>query len=500
MADGKPKKSFDGGHLDCGNGLLLLIRKELDSIASGEILEILSAESSVGEDLPAWCRLTLNELLKAESTGVNSILWIQKKADERSDFTYGMSTPTSPSGLEKAGGATAKATQVKISQTSPLQSLSVMGVGSWPRPDWLLGGLDLLFRNSIDEQHFSRWAADAVELAVAAQVRAGVDFITDGEQRRDAYCSFLGRFIKNCQMVPLRDLAAMADHPEDLATSLEGVDLPMDHVRQPVLTGKLNWESSATLWEVQTAARFSTKPIKVALPGPYLLARTLWLDCLPHLPYASQEHLADDVTRYLRAEIQSLLDGGASLIQLDEPILTEVVFDGGNSKEKFMCGALSKRRSAANELAFALELVKEVTRGFPVEKIGMHICRGNWSRDESQALSGSYQPLISFLKQTPVGFLTLEGATSRAGDVSLLAPLCDDHMVGIGMVNQKSAEVESVPDLVDRLWDLRGNFPMERLFFTPDCGFATFAHQPLAARIVAEQKLSHLVRAVDRIR
>ena len=500
MAEIQPKKSFDGGNLDCGNGLLLLIRQNIDTLASGDLLEILSTEKSVREDLPSWCRLTGNSLVKVHTTDSGFKFWIQKKAQDRPPVASWISADAQPCKSENDSFSAADDPEKKRIFSAPLQAMSVMGVGSWPRPDWLLNGLDLLFRNFIDEQQFSQWAADAVELAVAAQVRAGVDFVTDGEQRRDAYCSFLGRHIKNCQMVPLRDLAAMADHPEDLAKSLDSVDLPMDHTRQPVLTGKLAWESPATVWELQTAARFCQKPVKVALPGPYLLSRTLWLDCLPHQPYDSQEQLAEDVARYLRAEIQSLLDGGASLIQLDEPILTEVVFDGGHVREKFMCGALSKRRGAVEELAFALDLIKEVTRGFPREKIGMHICRGNWSRDESQALSGSYQPLISFLKQTPVGFLTLEGATTRAGDVSILAPLCEDHMVGIGMVNQKSTEVESIPELVDRLWDLRGIFPMERLFFTPDCGFATFAHQPLAARFSAEKKLSHLVQAVNRVK
>ena len=58
-----PDVSFDGGDLDCGNGLLLLIRKHIDPLPRGGLLEIRSSEISVDEDLPAWCRLTGNELL-----------------------------------------------------------------------------------------------------------------------------------------------------------------------------------------------------------------------------------------------------------------------------------------------------------------------------------------------------------------------------------------------------------------------------------------------------
>jgi 5-methyltetrahydropteroyltriglutamate--homocysteine methyltransferase len=54
---------FDGGDLDCGNGLLLLIRQHIDPLEPGQLLEFTSTEISVEEDVPAWCRLTGNELV-----------------------------------------------------------------------------------------------------------------------------------------------------------------------------------------------------------------------------------------------------------------------------------------------------------------------------------------------------------------------------------------------------------------------------------------------------
>ena len=59
----KPDASFDGGDLNCGNGLLLLIRKHIDPLEKGQLLEIRSTEISVDEDLPSWCRMTGNELV-----------------------------------------------------------------------------------------------------------------------------------------------------------------------------------------------------------------------------------------------------------------------------------------------------------------------------------------------------------------------------------------------------------------------------------------------------
>jgi len=48
----------DGGDLDCGSGLLLIIRRAMAPLPAGGVLEVRSRESSVREDLPAWCRMT----------------------------------------------------------------------------------------------------------------------------------------------------------------------------------------------------------------------------------------------------------------------------------------------------------------------------------------------------------------------------------------------------------------------------------------------------------
>ena len=64
------------------------------------------------------------------------------------------------------------------------------------------------------EDEFQATADDAVRLSVAAQERAGVDVVTDGEQRRDSYSSFMGGILDNCQLIPITDLLPYVDDPE----------------------------------------------------------------------------------------------------------------------------------------------------------------------------------------------------------------------------------------------------------------------------------------------
>ena len=221
----------------------------------------------------------------------------------------------------------------------------------------------------------------------------------------------------------------------------------------------------------------------------------MWLDCLTDLPYETREDLAQDVVRVLREELHFLLASGAALVQFDEPVLTEVVFGAPSGNRTFMCGALSEKLAPAAELDFAAGLLNDVVAGLPPDRLGLHICRGNWTRDESAALSGDYRPLLDLLNRVQVGTLFLELSTPRAGEAAVLRSLPDDKRIAIGVVNQKLDAVES-PEDIRRSIDLGLNlFGRERLLLTPDCGFATFADNPVASANTAEAKLRAIAQA-----
>ena len=52
-----PEAICEGGDLDCGSGLLLIIREAMVPVSAGGVMEVRSNDSSVGVDLPSWCRL-----------------------------------------------------------------------------------------------------------------------------------------------------------------------------------------------------------------------------------------------------------------------------------------------------------------------------------------------------------------------------------------------------------------------------------------------------------
>ncbi|MCA9803658.1 MAG: 5-methyltetrahydropteroyltriglutamate--homocysteine methyltransferase [Cyanobacteria bacterium HKST-UBA02] len=487
--------SFDGGDLDCGSGLLLLIRQHIDPLEKGGLLKILSTESSVEAELPAWCRLTGNELVSYTKQGrQRSYLIAKGKLADRSSALPNISpalevVPVShPASLPEPAEAPA------------IEPLSVMGVGSWPRPSWVVRAIHEHLEGRLSDEEFATVCADATRLAVADQEQAGADVISDGEQGRDNYASFVGGLLDNCRLVPLSDLLAMVEHPDEFKAELDSLDVPAESVRHPVVFGPLGRSRPLVANEAEQVLSLTDRPVKAALPGPYLLTRLMWLDCITDRVYASREELSNDIVRVLKEECHHLLSLGVSLVQFDEPVLSEVVFTGPKNKRSFMCGALSESGDAGEELAFAGSLINRVVEGLPLSRTAVHVCRGNWTTDESVALTGSYEPLLAVLSSLTVGTLFLELCTPRAGEIEVLAGLPASIRVGAGMVNPKSPETETVDDILRRIERAASVLGAERLLLTPDCGFATFCDSPVCSRDGARAKLANLKAAASRFK
>src|SRR5437016_9612822 len=129
--------SFDGGDLDCGNGLLLLIRQHLDPLAPGQLLEFRSTEISVEEDFPAWCRLSGNELVSLVRRGrERSFLVCKGSLAERAPGQRPRPSLAAPS--RPVVAVIIPASLPPPAPAPALPPLAVMGIGSWPRPRWML--------------------------------------------------------------------------------------------------------------------------------------------------------------------------------------------------------------------------------------------------------------------------------------------------------------------------------------------------------------------------
>ncbi len=212
----------------------------------------------------------------------------------------------------------------------PLPLFPVTSVGSWPRPAALLRAA----RQRSPEFESLRDAATIQ--AIRAQEEAGVDIVVDGEQRRDNFFSFV---CERLEGVELMSMAVLLDYVDDKAAfeqMLEALDVPAFAIKNPVVTGKVRRAKPLVLDDYHFLRAHTNKPVKVTLPGPYLLSRSSYVESLTRQAYNSREEMADDFVALLRAEIIELAAQGVEFVQLDEPVLTEVVHAGKSKTHTFM--------------------------------------------------------------------------------------------------------------------------------------------------------------------
>ncbi len=130
----------------------------------------------------------------------------------------------------------------------------------------------------------------------------------------------------------------------------------------------------------------------------------------------------------------------------------------------------------------------------------MHICRGNWSKQEDVLLSGDYARLLPALERMKIDQFVLEYATPRAGDIEIVGRALADRELGLGVVNPRTDEVEAVDFIVGKAEKALEFYRPEQLFLNTDCGFGCFASRSVNVEEVAYKKLCAIVTAANQLK
>ena len=158
----------------------------------------------------------------------------------------------------------------------------------------------------------------------------------DGEQRRDNFYSFITDKLDGTRLM---SLAEMLDTVEDKAAfeeMLDTLDVPASAIRNPTCIGRLARREPLAVDDLRFVQQMTDKPVKVTLPGPYLLTRSMWVGAFTRGAYPDKTAMGDDVVRILREELAELATAGAAFVQFDEPVLTEIVMSEECDRRTFM--------------------------------------------------------------------------------------------------------------------------------------------------------------------
>ena len=379
------------------------------------------------------------------------------------------------------------------------QLFPVTVVGSWPRPQWLIQALRKRQADEISFDEFNTTADDAVLAAIKYQEDANVDIITDGEQRRDNFYSFVVEKLEGVKLMTLTDLMDYMKDRASFEETLRALDVPAFAMRSPVAVDRVRRKRHLALDEFKFLKSHTTRKTKVPIPGPYMLTRSMWFPGLSDKAYPVIEDLGRDVCSIIREEIVALKEAGCDFVQLDEPVLSQVVY-GSEGEETFMCAALASRRDPTEELRYAVELMNLTVKGISGVKLGIHVCRGNWSRREDVLLKGNYGPLLPYLMEMKIDQLVLEFATPRAGELEVFKEYRGEKEIGLGIVNPRSTTIEQPKSIERRVKEATRYFDPSQVYLNPDCGFGTFAERPVNDAETAYAKLRSMGTAASNLR
>ena len=212
----------------------------------------------------------------------------------------------------------------------------VTQVGSWPRSRDLLRALRDKQKGRMTAGEFDSVADGEVRRCVEHQVAAGVDIVVDGEQRRDNFYSFVTDKLDGTKLMSLAEMLDTVEDKSGFEEMLDTLDVPASAIKNPTCVGRISRRETLAVNELRFVQQITDKPVKVALPGPYLLTRAMWVGAFSGEGYADKIEMGDDVARILREELIGLKDAGAAFVQFDEPVLTEVVFSEDCERRTFM--------------------------------------------------------------------------------------------------------------------------------------------------------------------
>ena len=333
--------------------------------------------------------------------------------------------------------------------------LPTMGVGSYAAPGWLFLFREAMRAGRTGAEDVEEAFDDATRIAIADQIEAGVDILSDGELRRSRFVYEMYDRLTGIERVPA-----------GRRLGVPGYD------RAPNFTAR---ERVAAPGGLGIAAEFRRlrelapgRRLKVAFPGPL----TFMPKIAPEGPYSGDRAaLLDDIAGIVRDELDRLAGEGAELIQIDEPGFTD------------LSHGMDSRACA--------EAVNSAVAGH-ADRVAVHICFGNnASRPYSPR---GFARLLPGMAMLDCSMLVLEFANREMADLDALPALAERYRIAAGVIDVKSFHIETPEEVAGRLERVLEVVPRERLWVTADCGFSALP------RWLAREKLRAMVAGTRLVR
>lgn len=323
-------------------------------------------------------------------------------------------------------------------------------VGSYPVPEWLERLKTDFHLRRVSPGHMEEIHEVVIKAALKDQELAGIDIVSDGELRRDNDVDYLLARIPGVTVQG----PAKAYYYDYLDV---GITEPLPAVEH---------QSLGLAEDFRFTSALTDRPIKFSFTGPFSLSRRVRNEAYP-----DKAALVLAMARALNAEARRLVAAGARTLQIDEPFLA----------------------GYPESAALAVEAINLVVEGTEdVAEWALHVCYGN--RYARPSWEGHYDFLFPAVLEAHVDSLVLEFARKGDGDLALLSRFGWDRGLGVGVIDVKSPQVETVETVARRIIRAVDVVGPERVVVNPDCGLRHVAAP------IARAKLAAMVQGAATVR
>ena len=208
-------------------------------------------------------------------------------------------------------------------------------IGSMPRSTELLQLKDELKTDISLKSKYDDLIFKETESILKMLDRIGIDVLISGELSRDNYMSYVAEHVPGIELMTMKQIQSITENATDFNESLEKMDASDNTMNSPICVDKIDTDVMLDIDEVKIIKEVTNSNFKITLPSPYLLTRSMWLKQVTEKVYTNKNELGQDVIKLLINEIRRLVKLGVKVIQIDEPILSEVVFTPVNTSNSF---------------------------------------------------------------------------------------------------------------------------------------------------------------------
>ena len=184
--------------------------------------------------------------------------------------------------------------------------------------------------------------------------------------------------------------------------------------------------------------------------------------------YGTEEAFADDVVKAYSEFVAEIYAAGCRNLQFDDCVW------GGMVNPKLAVALTGRSGQQLEEYKkLILDLNNRVVTLAPTDLIiTTHVCRGNYH--STFFSSGAYDSVADLLfGEEHVNTYYLEYDDERSGGFAPLAKVSKDKKVVLGLITTKTPALENKEDVIARIHEAAKYIPLDRLYLSPQCGFAS---------------------------